>query len=1061
MTRTTTPLPLSGAQAGMWFAQRLDRANPIFSGCQYLDITGPLDPDLLRAAVARAVEESEAVHVRFVETADGPTQVPAEREWSMPLVDVSGETDPRAAAEAVMREEMARPVDLEQDPLYSCLLFRAAEDRWFWFNRAHHIVCDGYSSSLVAGRVADIYNAMAAGEPVQDTALGPAASLLDADAEYRASDRFAADRAFWTERMAGAGEVQGLADTTALPAHTFLRVTAEIGAEVLDRLQKLTRGVRTTHSVAICAAMAVYLGRMRGTREVVIGLPVAARFGAVQKRTVGMAANVVPLRLDVDPDLGVGAFLRRTADEIKQALAHQRYRFEDLRRDLKLAGGQRLYGPSVDVLRFQDDLTFGQARSSVNILSNGPVEDFNLAVYSGASVPGLRVCLDANPRLYDTPVLEAHRDRLAVLLTELSEADPDTPVGALDFLLPDERTNLLGGWYGPERAIPEADISELVEAQADRAPGAVAVLHDGESLGYADLDARANRLARRLVEAGAGPERFVALALPRSPDMLVTLLAVLKSGAAYVPLDVTYPAERIAYMLELSDPVLTIATRDTESVLGAAPKTTRLLLDDPEVARDLAARPAGRLTDADRTTPLRPDNPAYAIFTSGSTGRPKGVVVSRRSMVNFIGWAVEALGADTLAHTLAATSLSFDPSTLEIFAPLVAGGCVELLSGPLALGGRVLSGGYAGSVPSVMSTLLSGPGVGLDAKTIGFTGEALTESLVARVRQAVPGCRIANLYGPTEVTVYATAWFSDGGAGGGEPGAPPVGRPLPNTRVHLLDDRLRPVPVGAAGEIYVEGVGLARGYLGRPDLTADRFVASPFGGPGARMYRTGDLGRWTRDGVVEHLGRADDQVKVRGLRVEPGEVQTVLGRLPGVRHAVVLARGESADVKQLVAYVVPDEGAAPQWPGLAARLGAELPPYMVPSAGVVLDRLPLNPNGKLDRRALPDPGPAPEAAGRGPRTEAEAAFCTIAADLLGLPEVGIDDDFFALGANSLTAVKLISRVRSALGIDLDLRALFDAQTIARLFDEHVAAGLEAAAAEPPRPALVPRARRVS
>ncbi|WP_194890954.1 non-ribosomal peptide synthetase [Catenulispora pinisilvae] len=1057
MTITTTPVPLAAAQAGMWFAQQLDRANPIFAGGQYLDIEGAVDPELLRQAVVQALVESEALHVRFLATESGPAQIPVPGEIPVPLEDLSGEPDPKAAALARMWQEMAKPIDLEQGRLFSCIVFRVAPDRFFWFNRAHHIVCDGYSSSLVAGRVAQIYSALATGGSPEEGRLGPAASLLDADAEYRAGEQFHADREYWTDRLAGVGEVHGLADGTALPAHTFLRETVEVGAEVRDGFQTLARGVRTSHSVVVCAAMAVYLSRMRGVREVVIGLPVAARFGAVQKNTTGMAANVVPLRLDVDPALSLAEFVRGTADEIKKALAHQRYRFEDLRRDLKLTGGQRLYGPSVDVLRFQEDLGFHGARATVDILSNGPVEDFNLAVYSGASIPGLRVCLDANPRLYPTDVLAAHRDRLAVLFTAIGGADPGLPIGELEFLLPAERADLLGNWYGPTTPVDPTDIADQLAGQARQHPDRVAVVCDGEQLTYAELDARANRLARRLVAEGAGPERFLAVALPRTPDLLVALLAVLKTGAAYVPLDVTYPADRIAYMLELSNPVLALATAGTESVLASAPTVPRLLLDDPEVRRDLESRSPDRLADSERPVPPRPGNPAYAIFTSGSTGRPKGVVITRQALAGFTAWAVEALGRDTLAHTLAATSLSFDPSVLEIFAPLRCGGTVELLSGPLALGGRELSGGYAGSVPSVMATLLSGPGVRLTAGTIGFTGEALSGSVANRVRAAVPGCRIANLYGPTEVTVYATAWISEPG----DSSAPPVGRALPNTRVYVLDDRLRPVPVGAAGELYVEGAGLARGYLARPDLTADRFVASPFGAAGARMYRTGDLGRWRTDGVLEHLGRADDQVKVRGFRVEPAEVQAVLGRLPGVRHAVVATRGATADTKRLVAYVVPAEGSTLTWPELAVRLGADLPPYMVPSAGVILDTLPLNPNGKLDRAALPEPAAAAETESRPARTPAEATLCEVAAELLGVPRIGIDDDYFALGANSLTAVKLIARVRSALNVELDLRALFDAQTIARLFDDSLTAALAAAGAEPARPALVPHPRRTS
>ncbi len=1046
--------PLSAAQAGMWFAQQLDKTNPIFSGGQYVEIEGAVDPAVFEAAVQQALAEAEGMHVRFAYGEDGPVQTPVECTTALSFADVSDSADPRAAAEELMWRQMRVPVDLERDGLYTCTLFRVAADRYFWFQRGHHIVCDGYSSSLFAGRVADIYTAMTKGADFSDGAFGPISSLLDDDAAYRASEQFAEDRAYWLERMAQSSDVLGLADQTAQPAHTFLRETIEVGESVRDSLQALARSARTSWSVAVCAVMAVYVSRMRGVRDVVIGLPVAARFGPVMRRTPGMAANIVPLRLDVDPAMSVRDLVRQTSREIKGALAHQRYRFEDMRRDLKLADGQRLFGPSVDVLRFQDDLVFGEHRATVNILSNGPVEDFNLAVYSGDSIPGLRVCLDANPRLYDADTLIAHRDRLALVFDSFAAADPDEPIRTIGMLHPDELRRLQGEWQGPRQEIPAGSVRELFEGQAARTPHAPAVTCDGETLTYAELDARANRLARHLAGLGAGPERFVALALPRTAETVVSLLAVLKSGAAYVPVDVTYPADRIAFMLSEANPVLVITARETAAALPAASATPRLVLDDPEVAADVARQPGTPLGDAERIRPGHPLNPAYAIYTSGSTGRPKGVVISHRSMVDFLTWVVRDFGTESLSHVLASVSLSFDPSVLEIFGPLVSGGQVEVLSGPLALGERSLSGTYAGSVPSVISTLATGTGLDLKTGTIGLTGEMLTEQVVGEIRQAIPGCRIANLYGPTEAAVYSTAWFSTGD----EVLTPPVGRPLPNTRVHLLDEQLEPVPVGVTGELYISGEGLARGYLHRPGMTADRFVADPFGAPGERMYRTGDLGRWRADGTIEYLGRADDQVKVRGFRIELGEIRTVLAKAPGVRHAVVAARDDQPGNKRIVGYVLPEPDRVLDPEELTARLAAVLPDYMVPAVIVVLDRLPLTPNGKLDRKALPAPDVAAQRTGRSPRNREEEVLCSLIAELLGVASIGIDDNFFELGGNSLMAIKLISRVRNTLGVDLEPRTLFESPSVARLVAGHFGAAA-AAKDEPPRPVLRPRSRR--
>ena len=1043
---------LSAAQAGMWYAQQWDLANPIFCGGQYVEIHGPVDVELLDRAVCQAVTEAEGVHVKIVAGPDGPVQIPTAHELAMPLVDVSGEDDPVAAAEAWMRTEMARPVDLGTDAIFFCALFRVAADRYFWFQRAHHIACDGYSSSLMAGRAAEIYTAMAAGEDFTAGALGPISSLLDDDVDYRASEKFTEDRDWWLERLAGLEPVVGLAEQAAQPAHDFIRETVEVSADIKDRVNALARSARTSSSVIICAALALYTSRMRGVREVVIGLPVAARFGPVMRRTAGMAANILPLRLDVDPALTTMEFFARVAGEIKAVLKHQRYRFEDLRRDLKLGEGQRLFGPSVDVLRFQDDLAFGEHRATVTILSNGPVEDFNLAVYSGASIPGLRLCLDLNPRLYGQDVAVGHRDRLALVLESLVTDGEDQPIGELGLLRGAERDRLLHDWQGPARDIPADGVAELVGARAAETPDALAVSDGVTRLTYAELDARSSRLARHLIELGAGPERFVALALPRTAGTLVALIAVLKTGAAYVPVDLRYPAERIEYMLTEARPVLLITDTAAAAQLPEHGATPRLLLDAPDLPAALAARPGTPITDAERTAPGHPLNPAYAIYTSGSTGRPKGVVISRQGMADFLAWAAADLGPEALGHTLATTSLSFDPSVLELFGPLTVGGQVELLGSPLDLGGARRSGGFAFLVPSVAATLVGGPGLDLDVHTVVLAGEAVTEQVVAQIRAAVPGCRIANLYGPTEGSVYATGWFStDEGVQ-----APPIGRPLVNTTVYLLDEQLRLVPPGAVGEIHVAGPGLARGYLHRGGLTAERFVADPFGAPGERMYRTGDLGRWLPDGTLEYAGRADAQVKVRGFRVELGEIEAVLGQLPGVSRAAVVAREDQPGNRVLVGYVLPEPGQRPDPAELTTALRATLPGYMVPSAILVLDTLPLNPNGKLEHRKLPVPDLTGGREIRPPRTEPETVLCGLFAELLGVPEVGIDDNFFELGGNSLLVTKLQSRVRGALRVELDTRTVFEAPTVARLAAAP-AFGADAPAA-PARPALRPRPR---
>ena len=619
-------------------------------------------------------------------------------------------------------------------------------------------------------------------------------------------------------------------------------------------------------------------------------------------------------------------------------------------------------------------------------------------------------------------------------------------------LSPAERRRVLEEWNDTGRVIPVVTLPELFEAQAARTPDAPAVVHAGVTMSYAELNARANRLARYLVSLGAGPERLVAVAMPRSAGMIVAVLAVLKAGAAYVPVDPAYPADRIAFMLGDARPVAVLTTMAAGGDLpGGIPQVA---VDDPGIVAAVSRLAGDDLAGGERPAVLGPSSPAYVIYTSGSTGRPKGVVVEHRSVVGLLCWARAEFPAGELARVLASTSLSFDVSVFEIFAPLVWGGCAEVVSSVLTLAdglddlgsGRLISG-----VPSALAQVMSTSRISVRAGAVVLAGEPLTPRVFSAIRGAWPGARILNIYGPTETTVYVTSWSSGDGAGQ----VPVIGRPIWNTRVFVLDGGLGLVRPGVAGELYVAGAGLARGYLGRAGLTGERFVACPFGAPGERMYRTGDLVRWTADGQLEYLGRADDQVKIRGFRIELGEVEAVLAGLPGVAAAAVAVREDQPGDKRLAGYVVPAAGAVLDPAGLRATAALVLPGYMVPAAIMVLQALPLSPSGKLDRRALPAPEYAAAPGGRAPATARERALCAVFGQVLGIVEVGAGDSFFDLGGHSLLATRLVSRVRVVLGVELAVRAVFENPTPAGL-----AQVLDGAGAARPALVRVPRPERV-
>ena len=595
-----------------------------------------------------------------------------------------------------------------------------------------------------------------------------------------------------------------------------------------------------------------------------------------------------------------------------------------------------------------------------------------------------------------------------------------------------ERRQVLEYGNGAAVELPELTWPELFQAQAARTPEAPAVIFEGSQVSYAGLNARANRLARYLVSLGAGPERLVAVAVPRSPEMIVAVLAVLKAGAAYVPVDPAYPPGRIEYMLADARPVAVLTTALAAGDLRDG--TPQVALDDPATIAAVSRQAGADLTAAERLAPLELSSPAYVIYTSGSTGRPKGVMIEQHSMAGLTGWASAEFGAGELARVLASTSLSFDVSVFEIFAPLTAGGCIEIVPNLLALTSGPWAGSMISAVPTALAQVLAAPGTAARAPAVALCGEAVTGQVATAITAAMPGTRIVNIYGPTEATVYATAYtLEDAGQAAGPP---PIGRPIRARRAFVLDGTLGLVPPGVAGELYLAG-GLARGYLGRPGLTAERFVACPFGPPGERMYRTGDLARWNTAGQLEFLGRVDDQVKIRGFRIELGEIEAVLAAQPGVAQAAAAVREDRPGDKRLAGYVVPAPGAVLDPARLRDAAARVLPGYMIPAVVVVLRELPRTANSKLDRRALPAPDYAAAAgAFQAPATARERALCELFAKVLGIGQVGVDDSFFDLGGHSLLAAVLVARLGEQMSIKISLKTFMGDPTV-RAIDRHL------------------------
>ncbi|MCS0634799.1 amino acid adenylation domain-containing protein [Streptomyces sp. LP05-1] len=1142
-------LPLTRAQLGLWSAQRLDPANPVYLTAEYVELTGPLDEDAFLAAVVRAVGEADGLSVRFdttepespagpdeslepgasagpaapvnlpdasADSAEGPAGDGVWQELGAvapepPLVlDLRDRADPDAAALDWMARERSVPVDLEHGRLFRHALLRTGTERWLWYHRCHHILLDGYGFSRLADRVAAIYRATTAGTPVPPA---PFASLREAVAEdqrYETSERRAADAAFWQELYADRPHpVTPARREPDGAAHTFHRTRLALPGGDAALLTGWADRARATWPEVVTAAWALYLTRFTGATEAVIGLPLSNRTGSVLARTPVTAVNVLPLRIAVDEREPLGELVRRVVLALRRQRRHQRYRGERLRRDLGLlGGGRRLTGPQLNIKPFPTELSFGACAGSTHYLAAGAVEDLTVTV-SGRGGPeqgltGLDVIVDGNPELYGPAELDAHRDRFAALLTRLAHTDPGLPAAALPLAPPAERRLLLEE-YGSGRPAtgPAPALAEGFTAQAARTPGAVALQRGDHRLSYAELAGRVERLSEALRFRGARPGSLVAVALPRTEALPVALLAVAATGAGYLPLDPRYPAGRLRAMLADARPVLLVTDRPGADRYPGVPVLTVDRSGTAESPAPDTREPGGSGEPADRSTdvtapgdsaPVVPAGTAYVIHTSGSTGRPKGVVVPDTALANLLAAAGESLfPGDRL---LAVTTVSFDIAALELFAPLHRGATVVLAgteeaADPFALAAliRAVRPTVMQATPSLWRLLADADPGALDGLRILSGGEALPADLARTL--AARGREVVNLYGPTETTVWSTA----GPVRAGEAEQPHVGRPLRDTRALVLDRTLAPAPVGAAGELYLAGGGVATGYLGRSALTAERFTADPYGPPGSRMYRTGDLARRRADGNLEILGRADQQVKVRGHRIEPGEIEAVLRALPGVRDAAVTARPAPGGTVLVAHYVPAAETAPAAAPGTAAgtapatapgtaagtapaapagtvppdaarelreALAARLPAALVPAHFLALDALPRTPNGKLDRAALPAPeAPTAQdrAAGdRGPDDGVEGLLRGLFAEILGAADgtVGPDDDFFLRGGDSLAAARLITALRSRAGVLLPVRAVFDHPTPALL-----AARADRAATAPgpltrqPRPERLP------
>ncbi|EPY4316588.1 enterobactin non-ribosomal peptide synthetase EntF [Klebsiella quasipneumoniae] len=1036
----TTRLPLVAAQPGIWMAERLSTLPGAWSVAHYVELRGALDPALLGKAIVAGLQQADTLSLRFEEQEGEVWQwVAAERAFAEPpIIDLRTTPDPHRAATERMQADLAQDLRVDGgNPLVCHQLLRVGDDRWYWYQRYHHLLVDGFSFPAITRQIAAIYRAWQRGEATPESPFTSFAEVVDEYQRYAGSEAWQRDKAFWqAQRQA----LPAPASLSAAPlggraaGSDIWRMKLEMNA---DAFRRLASHVPQCQPADLALALTtLWLGRLCNRMDYAAGFIFMRRMGSAALTSTGPVLNVLPLAVHIDAQETLADLAMRLAAQLKKMRRHQRYDAEQIVRDSgKAAGDEPLFGPVLNVKVFDYQLDIDGVEAVTHTLATGPVNDLELALFPDET-GGLSLEILANKARYDEAELRRHMARLTALLAQFA-ADPTLRCGDAEMLSADELTRLTAV-NDTAMPLPATTLSALVADQARKTPDAPALADANWQFSYREMRQQVVALAQLLRQRGVKPGDSVAVALPRSVFLTLALHGIVEAGAAWLPLDTGYPDDRLRMMLEDARPSLLIASEDQLARFSDIPGLESLCYQQPlAVAED---------------APLalsKPDHTAYIIFTSGSTGRPKGVMVGQTAIVNRLLWMQDRypLSADDVVAQK--TPCSFDVSVWEFWWPFIAGARLvmaepEAHRDPQAM--QQFFAHYGVTTTHFVPSMLAAFVASLDADSVAAcrtlrrvfcSGEALPTEL-CREWERLTGAPLHNLYGPTEAAVDVSWYPACGPELAAVTGSSvPIGWPVWNTGLRILDAAMRPVPPGVAGDLYLTGIQLAQGYLGRPDLTASRFIADPFA-PGERMYRTGDVARWLANGAVEYLGRSDDQLKIRGQRIELGEIDRAMSALPdvaqAVSHACVFnqAAATGGDARQLVGYLVSDSGLPLDTAALKARLAEQLPPHMVPVVLMQLADLPLSANGKLDRKALPLPTLGGERSGRPPEPGMETLVAAAFSQLLGCEVNDIDADFFALGGHSLLAMRLAAQLSRQLARQVTPGQVMVASTVGKL-----------------------------
>ncbi|MBB6145126.1 amino acid adenylation domain-containing protein [Silvibacterium bohemicum] len=1025
-------IPLSFAQQRLWFLSQLSSSSVEYNIPQAMRLRGPVNVTAMEMAVNAIVARHESLRTRFVDVSGTPEQiVDNSLQIAIPVEQRRGLEEHsrlQTMAEAA-RKEAGEPFDLSRGPLLRAKLLELDDEDHLLLITLHHIVSDGWSSSILSREFALLYEAFCEGRENPLTPLPVQyADFTLWQRNHLEGGALASGLEYWKEELAGIpARLELPSDRPRPPVQTFAAGVgvAHLSPDQLAAFQPMLQAGHATLYMALLASFAVLLERYTGQQDIVVGTPIANRLDAQLEDLIGFFVNSLVMRVRVNPDLTFRELLGQVKQTTLDAYDHQDVPFERIVGELSPERSLNASPLFQVVFALQNAPSRPQSLKGLQ-LEPVAVEEmharFDLDVNAVESESGLDIYWLYNSDLFDAWRIEQmarhHRELIENVLRS-----PDLPLRRFAILSDTDQRRLLDDFNPAPRELRDTTVVQLFEEQVERNPAAVALVHGEERLSYRSLNARANRLANHLIAMGAGPEAFIGICLDRSIEMVVALLAVLKAGAAYVPLDPAYPEARLEYMVADAAPLLILSATAVQRRL---PNAARILpLDAADTMQAVSEASEQNPLNRERTFPLLSRHPAYMMYTSGSTGKPKGVVVEHRSIVTFAAWAGSIYTPEEWSGVLASTSICFDLSVFELLLTPIHGGTVILAASALELQHLAARDQVrlVNTVPSAAQTLLELRALPSGVRTVNLCGEILRGSLVQGLYGFEHIERVYNLYGPTEDTTYSTISLCSRDSAGD----PDIGTPLWNSRAYVLDSQLQLSPVGVEGDLYLAGDGIARGYWRRAQRTAERFVADPHGAPAERMYRTGDRARWRVDGKLEFLGRVDHQVKIRGFRVEPGEIEAVLQEQPGIAQQTVLAREDGPGGKYLVAYVVLEKGFDPDITALRRALVERLPDYMIPSAFEFLSALPRTPNGKLDRAALPSPHrratlPKPEDAVSASGMEQMVA--SVWRQVLGMEHIGLEENFFDLGGDSLLLIKLLSQLREKVSSDIATIDLF-------------------------------------